>query len=136
MAARNRIVKVLREHSNAAVLFGLLMPCGDGTGEGFDLEMAAAWLIWKAKRRPPSEVVANFAYFLDHHKVEGLKVELLHGLLITTSIDLGASLRLEPFPGCHPAGRQTGLLKGANSNIPTTLADWAIRLLSRYGFQS
>jgi hypothetical protein len=98
MAARNRIVKGLREHSNAAELSGLLMPCGDGTAEGFDLEMAAAWLIWEAKRRPASEIVADFAYFLEHRKVEGLKIELLHGLQITTSIDLGASLRLEPFP--------------------------------------
>jgi len=105
MAARNRIVKGLREHSNAAELSGLLMPCGDGTAEGFDLDLAAAWLIWEAKRRPASEVVGDFAYFLEHRKVEGLKIELLHGLQITTSIDLGASLLLEPFH-CLPLSWQ------------------------------
>jgi hypothetical protein len=97
MAARNRIMQGLRDHSNAAELSGLLMPCGDGTAEGFDLDLAAAWLVWEAKRRSASEVVADFAYFLDHREVEGLKIELLHGLQIVTPIDLGASLRLEPF---------------------------------------
>jgi hypothetical protein len=106
MAARNRVVKGLQDHSNAAEFSGLLIPCGDGTAEGFDLDLAAAWLVWEAKRRPASEVVGDFAYFLEHRKVEGLKIELMHGLQIATSIDLGASLRLGPFtslPSSWPA---------------------------------
>jgi len=87
----------LIDHSNSAGFFRLLMPCGDGTAEIFDLDMAAAWLVWEANRRPASEVVVDFAYFLDHREVEGLKVELIHGLQIESSIDLGASLRLETF---------------------------------------
>jgi hypothetical protein len=73
------------------------MPCGDGTAEAFDLETTAVWLVLEAKRRPASEVVDDFAYFLDHREVNGLKVELVHGLRIKTSIDLNASLRLETF---------------------------------------
>jgi len=41
-------------------------------------------------RRPASEVVSDFAYFLAHRKLEGLKIELLHGLQVATPIDLGS----------------------------------------------
>jgi len=135
MAARNRIMRGLVDHSNTAGLFGLLLPCGDGAAETFDLEMAADWLIWEANRRPASEVVADFAYFLDHRDMEGLKVELIHGLQIETSIDLGASLRLEPFAKLPPVGRTMCLPKGASSNA-TASAAWAIRLLQRSSFRS
>ena len=99
MAARSRVVQGLEDYSNAAELSGLFIPCGDGTVEGFDLDLAAAWLVWEAKRRPAAKVVADFAYFLEHRKAEGLKIALIHGLQIATSIQLGPALRLEPFPG-------------------------------------
>jgi hypothetical protein len=103
-AARNRIMRGVLDHTNSSKLFGMLIPCGDGeTAETFDLDLVARWLVWEAKRRPASEVVSDFAYFLDHCKVEGLKIELLHGLQIATPIDLGASLRLEPFPKLPPS---------------------------------
>ena len=95
--ARGRIVRGLLEHTSAGELFGLLMPCGDGKAEIFDLELAASWLVREARRRPASEVVADFAYFLDRREVEGLKVNLIHGLQIAATFELGASLRLEPF---------------------------------------
>jgi hypothetical protein len=73
------------------------MPCGDGTAETFGLETAAVWLVLEANRRPASEVVDDFAHFLDRREVEGLKVELVHGLQIKASIDLNTSLRSETF---------------------------------------
>ena len=95
-AALNRVVLGLLHHSNASELFGL-MPCGDGTAETFGLETAAVWLVLEANRRPASEVVDDFAHFLDRREVEGLKVELVHGLQIKASIDLNTSLRSETF---------------------------------------
>jgi hypothetical protein len=109
--ALNRIVRGLLRHSNAAEFFGLLLPCGDGTAETFDLEMAAAWLVWEAKRRPASEVVDDFAHFLCHRELEGLKVELLHGLQMKTSIDLGSSLRLELFDNLPPSWQKNVFAK-------------------------
>jgi hypothetical protein len=129
LEARNRMRKGLRDHSNAVELSGLLMPCGDGTVEEFDLDMVAAWLIWEAKRRPASEVVADFAYFLDHRKVEGLKIELIHGLQIATSIDLGASLRLEPFPKLPASWQARVFAERRELEHAATLLDWVIRLL-------
>lgn len=95
--ARERIASGLLKYTSAGELFGLLMPCGDGKAEIFDLELAASWLVGEARRRPASEVVADFAYFLDRREVEGLKVNLIHGLQIAATFELGASLRLEPF---------------------------------------
>lgn len=95
--ARERIARGLLDYTNAGELFGLLMPCGDARAETFDVELAASWLVGEARRRPASEVVADFAEFLDRREVEGLKVNLIHGLQIAATVELGASLRLEPF---------------------------------------
>ena len=109
--ALHRMVRGLVGHSNAQELFGLLLPCGDGTAETFDLETISAWFVWEAKRRPASEVVADFGYFLDHREAEGLKVELIHGLKIETAIDLGTSLRLEPFCELPPSWQKNMLAR-------------------------
>jgi hypothetical protein len=110
LPARDRIVQALLEHTSARELVGQLIPCGDGGAETFDFDQVAAWLVREARRRPPSEVVADFAYFLDRREVEGLKVEIIYGLQLETSIDLGArGLMLEPF-GTLPACWQKAVI--------------------------
>jgi hypothetical protein len=79
--------------------------------ESFDFALVAAWLVGQAQRRPASQVVEDFAYFLDHRKLEGLKVAIIYGVHLEASIDLGASLRLEPF-GDLPLSWQKELVEG------------------------
>jgi hypothetical protein len=110
-AARDLIAQALVAHTNAGDLIGSLIPCGNGLAESFDFALVAAWLVGQAQRRPASQVVEDFAYFLDHRKLEGLKVAIIYGVHLEASIDLGASLRLEPF-GDLPLSWQKELVEG------------------------
>src|SRR6266446_5202953 len=110
-AARDRLTQALLNHTNAGDLIGSLIPCGDGSAETFDFDLVAAWLVGQAHRRPASKVVEDFAYFLDHRELEGLKVEIIYGVELEAPIDLGGSLKLEPFGGL-PLSWQKGSVDG------------------------
>jgi hypothetical protein len=109
-AARDRIAQALVDHTDVGALTGNLIPCGNGLAETFDFELIAAWLVGEARRRQPAQVVEDFAYFLEHRELEGLKVEIVYGVKLEASIDLGASLKLEPFDDL-PLSWQKELIK-------------------------